>query len=121
MLPSPTSAISDKLQVAVQPVVDRLDKLMELISTNQSPATQSWVQSQLYSGMTKVMQWTEMQWTRKGKERYLSEFHTRQAKMPPNITESHRQKAKTREKNHAICEPSRSVYFCGGIFLKGKF
>ncbi|VDM48860.1 unnamed protein product [Toxocara canis] len=52
----PTSALSDKLQAAVQPVVDRLDKLIKLMSGNQSPATNCWVGPQLYSVMAKMMQ-----------------------------------------------------------------
>ncbi|VDM44658.1 unnamed protein product [Toxocara canis] len=51
-----TSALSDKLQVAVQPVVDRLDKLIKLLWEIQSSATQCWVEPQLYSVMAKMMQ-----------------------------------------------------------------
>ncbi|VDM44816.1 unnamed protein product [Toxocara canis] len=39
LLPPLTSALSEKLEAVVQPVVDRLDKLVELISKNQSPTT----------------------------------------------------------------------------------
>uniref|UniRef100_A0A183U6A8 BAR domain-containing protein n=1 Tax=Toxocara canis TaxID=6265 RepID=A0A183U6A8_TOXCA len=51
-----TSALSDKLQAAVQPVVDSLDKLINPMSENQSPATHCWVEPQLYSIMAEMMQ-----------------------------------------------------------------
>ncbi|KHN73742.1 Putative metalloproteinase inhibitor [Toxocara canis] len=50
-----TSALSDKLQ-AVQPLVDRLDKVIKLMSENQSSAIQCCVEPQLYSVMAKMMQ-----------------------------------------------------------------
>ncbi|VDM44102.1 unnamed protein product [Toxocara canis] len=56
LLSSLTLALSDKLQAAVQTVVNRLDKLTELMSTNQSLTTQSWVESLLHAMMAKVMQ-----------------------------------------------------------------
>ncbi|KHN88620.1 hypothetical protein Tcan_17757 [Toxocara canis] len=79
----PLASLSDKLHAAVQTdstglisltdlislIVDRFDKLTELMSTNQSPATQSWVEPQLHSVI---------------KGRSFSEFDTRQPKMLPN-------------------------------------
>ncbi|VDM51368.1 unnamed protein product [Toxocara canis] len=55
LLPQLTSALSDKLLAAVQPVVDRLDKLITIMSEVQPPATQSWVEPQIYSVMTKMI------------------------------------------------------------------
>ncbi|VDM33020.1 unnamed protein product, partial [Toxocara canis] len=55
LLPQLTSALSDKLLAAVQPVVDRLDKLISIMSEVQPPATQSWVEPQIYSVMTKMI------------------------------------------------------------------
>ncbi|KHN72760.1 hypothetical protein Tcan_17791 [Toxocara canis] len=55
LLPPLTSALSDKLLAAVQPVVDRLDKLITIMSEVQPSATQSWVEPQIYSVMTKMI------------------------------------------------------------------
>ncbi|KHN88899.1 hypothetical protein Tcan_05243 [Toxocara canis] len=55
LLPPLSSALSDKLQAAVQPVVGRLDKFIMPMSENQSPATQSWVEPQLHSVMAKTV------------------------------------------------------------------
>ncbi|VDM40871.1 unnamed protein product [Toxocara canis] len=56
LLPPLTSALSNELQAALQPVVDELDKLIELMATDQSLATESWIESLLYSVMSKEMQ-----------------------------------------------------------------
>ncbi|KHN71575.1 hypothetical protein Tcan_03757 [Toxocara canis] len=45
LLPQLTSALSDKLLAAVQPVVDRLDKLISIMSEVQPPATQTYATS----------------------------------------------------------------------------
>ncbi|KHN82838.1 hypothetical protein Tcan_10089 [Toxocara canis] len=56
LLPPLASALSDKLQAALQPVVGRVDKLIKLMSDNQSSATHCWFEPQLYSVMAKMMQ-----------------------------------------------------------------
>ncbi|VDM28212.1 unnamed protein product [Toxocara canis] len=47
--------LSDKLLAAVQPVMDRLDKPITIMSEVQPPATQSWVEPQIYAVMTKMI------------------------------------------------------------------
>ncbi|KHN76287.1 hypothetical protein Tcan_14673 [Toxocara canis] len=62
-----TAALSDKLQAAVQPAVDQLDKLKMLMSGNHSPAAKSWVKPQLYSVMAKMMNMDRTEMDKKNK------------------------------------------------------